>query len=298
MIIYTVCYNTPDFIELQYKLLLKFISDTFTYVVYNNTMTDGNITNQNNINNGLLQDTCTKFNIPYYDIPAHIFKQPDPSIRAGIAIDYAIAHIHSHYNNDELFILIDSDLFPISPINIPDIMVNKYISGRLQFRKTNTNSTIYYITNHIVMYNPITFKNTFKHFSFMPGEINGAICDCGGNIHHILKNIKECSFINWTNILFSDKGTYIQNLGGSPDKESEFNRAIINTFSSDLKKYIMNDTFILNRQFPFCEILSSDRTTPMFLHLRAGTNWINYDISSRKQLLYKYINTLLAIDTE
>ena len=39
IIIYTVCYNTPKFVEPQYNLLKKYISDKFEYIVFNNRFT-------------------------------------------------------------------------------------------------------------------------------------------------------------------------------------------------------------------------------------------------------------------
>ena len=71
--IYTVCYNTPHFIEIQYQSLKKNIKDDFEYIVFNNTMTNTTISQTNINNNNELRRICTKYNITFYDLPKHIF---------------------------------------------------------------------------------------------------------------------------------------------------------------------------------------------------------------------------------
>ena len=81
MKIFTVCYNTPKFVEYQYLLLKKYIEDDFEYIVYNNTCTntkDGKIyinvnDKQNNIE---LNSICDKYNIKNIKIPEEIYGVP------------------------------------------------------------------------------------------------------------------------------------------------------------------------------------------------------------------------------
>ena len=93
--IYNVCYNTPEFIEPQFKLLQKFIKNDFKYIIFNNTNTDKVITQENTKNNILLKEICSKLKIDNYDVPKKLFETlfhlPENvtfSLRAGRALDF------------------------------------------------------------------------------------------------------------------------------------------------------------------------------------------------------------------
>ena len=111
--IYTVCYNTPQYIEPQYKLLQKYIKNEFEYIVFNNTMTnsapgapgthgaDGAISQRDINNNNMLQDVCKKHNIKVFNLPRELFRGMSDgaaSGRAGTAIDFAHRLLFSNYS--------------------------------------------------------------------------------------------------------------------------------------------------------------------------------------------------------
>jgi len=293
--IYTVCYNTPHFIEIQYQAFKKYIKDDFEYIVFNNTMTNTNISQTNVVNNNELMRVCNKHNITFFDVPKDIFQNVadnNASVRAGMAIDYSNKLLFNNYDLSSTFFLIDSDAFLITEFNVSEFMQNKKISGRIQLRK-GLNEVVQYITNQIVIYKPSLFDNElFKNnFSFLPCTLDGiASCDCGGNIHNILKNINlNRDFINWSNKLFSDTGNNKQLYGGSPSETSDFNLPYVENLDQSIKQLINNDTAILNKQLPFCEIFGNENDKSiLFLHLRAGTNWINYNIDARNKNLFNF----------
>ena len=294
--IYTVCYNTPQYIEPQYKLLKKFIKNDFEYLIFNNTMTNSIVTNQHIENNKILQNVCQKHNIKVINLSRelfHKFGDNDASGRAGTAINSAHTFLFQNYSLTSTFFLIDSDAFLLSPFDIDKFMENKKISGRIQYRKGATN-TISYITNHIVIYKPSCFDNSFQnHFSFIPCKIDSINCDCGGNIHYLLNKITDNEFINWTNKLFSKFGNTKQQWGTAPDSKKDFNiEALTLINNSKLKNYILQDTSILKKEFPFCEILENTNNNTILLHMRAGTNWINYNIENRNKILFTFLNKL------
>lgn len=293
--IYTVCYNTPHFIEIQYQSLKKNIKDSFEYIVFNNTMTNSHITQTNIDNNNNLVYICNKYNIKFYDIPKNIFNtmnDNNASLRAGTAIDYSNKILFNTYDLSNTFFLIDSDAFLITEFNVNDFMQNKKISGRIQLRN-GLHELVQYITNQIVIYKPSLFNKDlfFNNFSFLPGSIDTtANCDCGGKIHYILKSIDlNNDFTNWSNKLFSDIGNNKQLYGGSPSENEDFNVLYIENLDQSIKNLIENDTAILNKKFPFCEIFGNDDDKNiLFLHLRAGTNWINYNIKERNKNLFNF----------
>ena len=297
--IYTVCYNTPDFIESQYRLLKKFIKNDFEYIVFNNTMTNQNLTQTNTENNNNLKTVCEKNNIKFYDIPREIFSHisdGDASRRAGTAIDFSHKILFNTHGLDHTFFLLDSDAFLLTDFDVDDFMKNHKMAGRIQYRKTSED-IIKYVTNQIVIYKPTAFnKEIFlKNFSFLPCSIGNANCDCGGKIHFILEtmNLKN-DYINFTNALFSNSGNVKQLFGGSPSDDSDFDMEYLNNenVSENLRNFIKKDTKILNRTYPFAEIFAEPSNTIQFLHLRAGTNWINFDIVSRKAHLQDFFDKL------
>ena len=288
--IYTVSYNTPQYIEPQYKLLKKYIKNEFEYIVFNNTMTNHVIT-QNNINNNeLIHNVCKNNAIKIVDLPKHIFyhiHENDASRRAGTAINFAHQYLFSNYSLESTFFLIDSDAFLLNDFDVEKFMENIKLSGRIQYRKGN-NNTIKYITNQIVIFKPNQIN--LNNFSFLPCRIDGVNCDCGGEINFIFNKINDSDFINWKNNLFSKKGNDKQLYGVSPNEEDDFDEVFLDALDVNLKSFILNDTKKLQKNHPFCEIFTNNLNNVLFLHLRAGTNWIGYDFTHREKIFKDFIN--------
>jgi len=293
LFIYTVCYNTPDFIEPQYALLKKFIKGDFEFIVFNNTNTVRNLTDVNIKNNSLLKEICEKNSIKFYDIPREIFlkiNDNEASRRAGTAINFSNKVLFNTYGLDNWYFLIDSDAFLVSEFDVETFMGERKICGRIQYRKSSQ-GIIKYLTNQIVIYKPSLFDRELflKYFSFLPCRISNANCDCGGSIHFILKTINlKNDYVNFTNALFSNEGNIKQLFGGSPISETDFNIEYLNELDVRIKDFIITDTKILQRAYPFAEIFAESTNAIHFIHLRAGTNWINYDIIARKSNLHKF----------
>jgi hypothetical protein len=260
-------------------------------------MTNSAISQKDINNNNMLQDVCKKHNIKVFNLPRELFRGMSDgaaSGRAGTAIDFAHRLLFSNYSLDSTFFLIDSDAFLLTPFDIHKFMENKKLSGRIQYRK-GRNNTIKYITNHVVIFKPAVFdKSLFlKYFSFLPCNIDNVACDCGGNINFLFNEMESNDFINWKNKLFSEYGNTKQQWGTAPDSKKDFsNEALSLINDSNLRKYILQDTTILKKDFPFCEVLENTKDNTIFLHMRAGTNWINYNIKTRNEILLKFLDNL------
>ena len=295
--IYTVIYNTPEFIEYQYNLFKKFTTNDFEYIIFNNTNTNSRITDTNSFNYLQLVKICNKNSIKYIDVPRELYinvNDNNASLRAGISIDFATKYMINNYNKkNDILMLIDADAFLIDFFDINKFMNNCNLSGRYQYRKNNKGYINKYITNQIVLYKHSNFSlNDIKYLSFRPGIFNGVNCDCGGSINYIFENVKDINFKNWTNYLFSGIGNTIQMAGEDVSIIEHYNLNYNNTLSPPITKFIDMDTKKLNKKFPFCEIFTHKEHFK-FLHLRSGTNWINYDINERKKLLYNTLNDIL-----
>lgn len=303
--IYTVCYNTPELVRYQYLLLHKYIKGEFKYHVFNNTCTEYPLTQYHARLHSALMSVISDYGLSWFDVPVRIFAAHDsePSTRAGIAIDYATRTLldTTGITEGDIMFLLDADAFPIAPFDVNLFMEGVLFSGREQIRKDLAGTDIRYITNQIVLFRPreLEHKDMLKYISFAPRNINGALCDCGGSIYHLFN--AGISFKNWSNGLFSDKGNYCQKYGGSPDKPEHFTDPIhvVSQCNGDkfaLQRYIEQDTLVLGRKYPFCEIFtptSTDRDSmPMFIHQRAGTNWIRFDIDKRNHVLRTYLENI------
>ena len=298
--IYTVCYNTPKFVSYQYKLFKRHLKDDFKYIVYNNTKTDRVITDKNINNHNILVNICNNLGISNYEVPSNLFNgQPnDASNRVGIAVDFATEDMLNRFDNNNIFMLIDNDAFLISPINIEEFMSGTKLSGRHQYRMNNQGERVNYVTNQLLMYKPSLFsREEIQYLSLKPGKFNGAATDCGGNIDNIFRNVKDIGFKNWNNFLFSKDGNDVQIGGGDVCTQQHYNENYSQYLDNIVNEYISKDNAILGRKFPFCEIFVYDQDSSLqFLHLRSGTNWINFDINSRKTLLYETLDKLVEID--
>lgn len=259
-------------------------------------MTDSFITQNNINNNNLLFNVCEKYNIKSVELPKNIFNyiaDNDASRRAGTAINYVHHYLFSNYSLKSTFFLIDTDAFLINDFDVEKFMINKKLSGRSQYRKGST-KIIKYITNHVVIYKPSCFDISFqKYFSFLPCNIDSVNCDCGGKINYIFEGLKENEFVDWKNSIFSIEGNKKQLFGGSPTEDNDFDYNFLNSIDDKIKKFVLDDTKYLQKKHPFCEIFTNTDNNTMFLHLRAGTNWIGFDFIKRETLLRNLFDSIL-----
>lgn len=303
--IYTVCYNTPELVRYQYLLLKGYIKGEFTYHVFNNTCTETPHTSGHSDLHNTLMKIVVELGLSWFDVPKHIFEghATDPSTRAGLAIDHATTTLLSHIGMEEgdIMFLLDCDAFPVAPFDVNRFMDGVLLSGRDQFRKDSSGRDLRYVTNQLVIFRPYELEKNglMKYLSFAPLNINGAACDCGGNIHHIFD--AGVPYKNWSNALFSSTGNTCQKYGGSPTGSEQFTPVVEVTAQCcgdrfALERYIDEDTTILKRKHPFCEVFLPDENDgddiPMFVHQRAGTNWIGHNIDQRNHALYTYLENI------
>lgn len=149
--ILTFHYNQPDFIEIQYKTLTKFLKDDFEIIVFNDAKTE-----ENEIG---ISDICAKYEIecvrfqsewhntnPLNDFLKEVLQDPStigiwgwnasttieeianhPSVRHSHVIQYALDHYG--YDHDDIVVLMDGDCFIIQPHSIREILGNHDLVG-------------------------------------------------------------------------------------------------------------------------------------------------------------------------
>ncbi len=149
--ILTFHYNQPNFVELQYKTLKKFLKDDFELIVFNDART---LENERGIENvckeygikcirfkpewhltdplniylqSRLQEPSTKGNWGWNEETSIEKIANNPSIRHSHVIQYALDHYG--YDHDDIVVIMDGDNFLIKPLSIRDLLSSHDIVG-------------------------------------------------------------------------------------------------------------------------------------------------------------------------
>ena len=273
--IITVCYNTPDFIEYQYRLFKKNLINDFEYILYDNTGTHiDTIKYQPEVIR-----ICAKLGIKRHIIEKKIYSVStngsihypdwDVSTRAGISITYSIQECIKNENPTKI-LLVDTDMFLINKLDL-SIYDNSDIVGKAGVGTDNEN-VISYFTNQLFLFDVDKIEKK-EMIDFMPNTIEGINVDCGGNLYFLFKKQPELKIRAFKNCLLSD----IQN----------------KYFTPELIDFLDRDLNIVNKTHQqvnyFMEIYDY-----AFLHFRAGTNWIGIeDYIQRVDNLLNFVKSKL-----
>ena len=149
--ILTFHYNQPDFVEIQYKTLKKFLKDDFELIVFNDAKT---IENEKGI-----EKACEKYGIKcvrfqqqwHPNHPLNFYLQnrlqepstigiwgwtaatsteeiaSNPSVRHSHVIQYALDHYG--YDHDDIVVIMDGDNFLIDSLSIRELLKSYDIIG-------------------------------------------------------------------------------------------------------------------------------------------------------------------------
>jgi hypothetical protein len=175
----------PDFIELQYKSIQKHLKNNFEYIVLNNDITKGQ--NYNNIH-----EICNRLSIKCVDVELDESLQTtngslnysnNQYTTGNNACVYSLFWTFKNFvKNQEIVIVIDSDMFFIHDINIEELMVDRDIIFTPHYRTSN-NTTVDYIWPGFVCLNlkkSPHLKDLNWNHGLGGGVINGVVTDVGG----------------------------------------------------------------------------------------------------------------------
>jgi hypothetical protein len=260
----TIVYNKPKFIEYQYRSFIKFIKNKFDYIVYDNAI-DINIKKE-------ISSVCNKLCIPVINV---VNNSGDDSTRAGISLNYAINDMRKRSNTN--VILIDSDMFLADYYDAVESLGDYDLLGNPNCKKGEKIGCIPYYTNQFLHMN-LSRLPIDNDFSFIPATIDNTRVDCGGSLYNY--------FIKYPEI----KHRAIRVINGTPttiyeiEKIPNHSKFLIDFFKKE------RDIFKFENNSNFSELFQD-----VFVHLRAGSNWIGIDVEKQKQReenLYNLINTL------
>ncbi len=286
VLIFTFSYNRPDFIEIQYKTLKKFLKDDYEFVVFNDAPDLSE--NEKSITN-----MCKKLNIKHIRIPQNIHSKPylkrwpgedynHPTIRCCNVIQYSLNTYG--FNHDDIVLLLDSDIFLIREFSIQEFLKNYDIVSFPQ-QKANNNFIITQLSVHLTFLN-MPFLHNRNNMDFNCGKVFDVPVDAGGQTYFYLRNNPDLRiyYLNNQNI----KEFYCENCFNLNKNLCNHNTVLLKqlNFSENEINFIQsgpeNIDFLFNKRF---------------LHYRSGSNWNNQSEEYHRKktnLLNNFINNILT----
>ena len=300
--IISVHLNDPLFIYYQKKLLDKFISSDFEFVVFDDSGNSRNLFSKgtddfnSNVKSEIIR-ICEVLGVKRIEIPSDIHLNPGtihrnrdfivdhPAEWCSNSLQYAINYCKEIYTDSDLILNIDSDMFPILPIDLKKYMSGFDLSGVPQFRKSDLSDlTIEYIWNGIFCFNPKNINWDLFNWDTcdiseseeLAPRFSGIHTDVGGMMFFYLKKHPEYKKIihlpscTWNNLDVSKIEKFIKDI-----KNPIFN-------------FLEKDPRNVNGKY------FSEFYPPGFLHYRSGGNWDNYSIHrNRKKIFFDYFDKIL-----
>ena len=187
VLVMTQTYNRPDFIEIQYHTLKKFLKDEYEFVVFNDAPNE-EMCNQ-------ITEMCARYKIRCMRIPqsihtyAYLHRLPREQfnhscVRCANVVQYSLNELGLQH--DDLVMIIDSDMFLVKDFNLREYMQDYDLAGVSQSRPNG----VEYIWNGLVFFDMKRLLN--KHLiNFNCGEVNNTPVDVGGQMHHYFKQTPE-----------------------------------------------------------------------------------------------------------
>ena len=280
MKILTSVVNNPIFIEIQYNTLKKYMKCDYEFIVFNDAKQFPDFTNSGNINiHKEIEKKCKELEIKCIKIPNEHHKTIQC---AGKRCADSINFIQKYMlNNNDEYLVIDSDMFLINDFNI-DKYKDYDCAIVLQSREL---PKIDYIWNGLFYFN----SNNINDFETIKWDLTSNT-DVGG-MTNIWLNKKCKELPNTVEIRNSNKGIFnrdriyfIKHLWSLSWNESEMPEYLKNT---KLEKFIKEDPRNNNNKY-FCEIYDD-----IFLHYRAGGDWEKKGLNFHSKLSEVLKNSLL-----
>lgn len=266
VLVISVYFNQENFLPYQISCLKKYLKDDFVFCFFDNS--PSGMTS--------IREELRDLDFQYFRVPQNIFTGGGPSTRAGQSLDYATKTSFEEYPNLNKVLILDSDMFPVRRFCFDDLLEEKDFAGIIQHR-----GHVFYYNNQLVALRRDRISN-WKNFSFDAVVVEDEATDCGGGLFFFFRDdnpgVSRRDFI----------GIHSSQLSlDSPSRWEEIKE--IDGSGSYLEDFFKMD-INLNGGNNFSEVYDS-----RFLHFRAGSNWINFENttkSSREQNLFNYLKNI------
>lgn len=260
--------NSPQFIKFQYKLLKKFMPVEYEFIVFNDAKSFSDYTNFNNPNlRNEIVELCNNLGIKCINIDNdhHQYTNVNASTRHTDSLRIMREYMDK---NPDKYLMIDSDMFPISTIDIDKY--SQYECGAIVHQQRGN---IEYMWPNLFFFDITKLPDwNLINWDIMPG------CDTGAMTNQWFHKQKELK--NNSIYFIKHLGSGAWNNDSIPD----------NVRSNELIEFLNTDSRNINGMF-WCEIF--DKT---FLHYRAGSNWNGEGIDIHKNIinnLEKYLDSIV-----
>ncbi len=211
----TFCYNKPQFIEWQYKMLKEYFLDDFELIVFNDAVS-AELTQAIESTCQQLGIQCVRFEQHWHQTHAlnnylkghldsgrvysHLqFKPPrtlasiseQPSVRHCHVIQYALEQYG--YMHDDIVAIMDADAFFIRPFSVRKELSSTDIVG---IQRSVQENNIEYLWVVFAAFDPQKLPNLYD-LRFHVDVIDDVLHDSGAHTYHYIKNnpdvrVKKC----------------------------------------------------------------------------------------------------------
>lgn len=201
--ILTFHYNRPDFIEMQYLTLKKFMQDDYELIVFNDAESpemehlisstcksfgikcvrfDQNQHKENRLNEYILKG-LNDGGLSHLSFNGKNFQgvSTHPSIRHAHVIQFAMEKFG--YTHNDIVVIMDGDIFPIRPFCLKSSMHGVQLFG---IYKTIEERISYFWVPFVAM--DMRILPNKCDLKFHPDFIENTLCDTGSQSYHYLKN--------------------------------------------------------------------------------------------------------------
>lgn len=123
-----VAFNNVNVIEKQTELVKRFCTDSFIYVVVDNSSEQSK--------RKQIKDVCDRKNVRYVALPQNNpFNGFDASASHGVALNYAWKNIVETYAQIRYVMLLDHDIFPVECFSVVSMLGGKSFYGLIKKRE-------------------------------------------------------------------------------------------------------------------------------------------------------------------
>jgi hypothetical protein len=334
--IYTYAHKRPDFIAIQFDSISKYLKDDYEYVVFNNAIDDENLSSQ-------IEKECQKINIKCIKVQLQEdinnqnfidgseiqfinnngnYKYANPNVACSYPLIWSFKNIISKDDNENIIVIIDSDMFFSRDISIKDLMTGYDIAFIPQYR----NNDVHYMWNGFVIIDGS--KNNLNEINWFCGRVNGQPVDVGGQTHFYLKNNPQLKimYLEFWNLNEFNNDEYRSHLNGNmcvlfslkdnevvdftpidsrfTDNNKLFDYEIDkDSFDEYIKYYTDNIKYIKNSvesfNFPkpehidFIKCYNKKIEDFFIFHYKSGSNYLNFQDNNYNKLKTNALKKLI-----
>lgn len=298
ILIITHSYSHPEFIGIQSKTFKNFLKDDYEFVVFSDAPTEQG--------HEQINAACRESGIQCIRIPQEIHQPPyylplnmdfpnriiPSNVRHVHAVQYSLDKLG--FNNDDVVLLVDSDMFLMRPLSITDFMKNCDIASFMKGSANDQGQQIGYLCPALTFLNMKTLPNK-RSLNFNCGWVNGCSGDSGGFTHYYLKEhphliIKSIDSLYSGHIHCSDR--FWPNGNQHNAQRADAQKIILWKSKGFNEKEIR---FLLKNPDTIQFLMHGENC--WFFHYRGGTNYENLPANyhaHKKHLINEYLDDILS----